>query len=109
MWIFLNDAFLSVVAHTDKPEHLHVRARVAGDLERTFPDAVVTETPHADYRFRADVLRTDVASVLAKRLLAIDYPNFKGSIHHAERARHDSYMEVWRTMEAWQRRGSETQ
>ena len=104
MWIFLNDAFLSVVAHLDKPEHLHVRARIAGDLERTFPGVEVTETPDGDYRFRADVPRDEVARVIAGRLEAIDYPNFKGSIGAAERARHDTYMRVWGTMEAWQRR-----
>jgi hypothetical protein len=104
MWIFLNDAFLSVVAHRDEPDHLHVRARIAGDLERTFPGVEVQETPDGDYRFRADVPRDEVVRVVAERLEAIDYPNFKGSTAPAEHARHDAYMEVWKTMMAWQRR-----
>jgi hypothetical protein len=103
MWIFLNDAFLSVVAHNDRPGHLHVRARVEGDLERTFPGVQVSETPDGDYRFRADIERAEVARVIADRLGAIDYPNFKGSIASEAHARHDAYMDVWSTMLEWQR------
>ena len=32
MWVFLNDAMVSAVAHRTKPGQLMVRARLAGDL-----------------------------------------------------------------------------
>ena len=104
MWIHLNDAFLSIVAHLDEPDMLLVRARIAGDIERTFPSVEVTETPHADYRFRAPVLRDEVARVLAARVAAIPYPNFKASIARDEPTRHDAAMEVWQVMRRLQER-----
>ncbi len=98
MWIFLNDAFLSVVAHNDKPDHLHVRGRLAGDIERTFPGAEVTVTRAADYRYRADVPRTEVARVLSERTEAIDYPNFKNSIAAGDGVRKRACNGVWEVM-----------
>jgi hypothetical protein len=77
----------------DRPDHLHVRARIAGDLERTFPGAVVRETPEGDYRFRTDVPRAEFGRMIAGRLPAIGYPNFKGSV--VEDARHDAYTDAW--------------
>jgi len=107
MWIFLNDAFLSIVAHTDEPDHLHVRGRVAADIERVFPEADVTETPHADYRYRADVPRAEVARALSQRAETIDYSNFKASVSADEHARHDAYMRVWSIMNDLQTRSAE--
>ena len=105
MWIFLNDAFLSIVRHTGKPDTMMVRARVAGDIIRVFPGAKETETPDADYRFRAEILAKAVSEALAAKVMDIDYPNFKSSVdeHH----RHDAYLKVWRVMNDYQRqRGS---
>ena len=69
---FLNDAFLSIVSHTERPDHLHVRARLPGDIERTFPSAAVTETPTADYRSRGPAGPAPFASVVAhKRRVAV--------------------------------------
>jgi hypothetical protein len=55
MWIFLSDAFLSVVADKADPsgERLLVRARRSGDIERVFPEAAVFSVAGADYAFRA--------------------------------------------------------
>jgi hypothetical protein len=75
---------------------LLVRARVAGDIERVFPDAVVTMTPDADYRFRAVLPRKIVAAVLAEQVASISYPNFKSSIKEADR--HNACMDVWSVM-----------
>jgi len=95
MWITLNDAFVSVVAHRDKPDILLVRARFEGDLHRLFPEYAgqVMRTPSADYLFRVEVPRTVVALVIAEKLGAIDYPNFKNSVR--EHWRHDVYSRVW--------------
>lgn len=103
MWVFLNHAMLSVVAHRTKPDHLLVRARLKGDLQRAFPGVKVQRTPDADYLYRAVVPRWAVAQVLADQVSAIDYPNFKGSIggagadpHAATRSR--AYHRCWDAM-----------
>lgn len=94
MWVYLTDALLSIVAHRDRPGHLLVRARFAGDIERIFPSAEVTETPDADYRFRATIPRADVAKAVADAAMAINYPNFKATLRGgttAERERAEAY------------------
>ena len=42
-----------------------VRPRLPGDIEIVFPDADVSETQSADYRYRASVPRKAVASKLS--------------------------------------------
>ncbi len=101
MWIFLNDAFLSVVAHRHQPNALLVRARVAGDLERVFPGVDVAMTPSADYRYRATVSREEVARVLAEQVAGIGYDNFKNSV--TQHDRHDAYFRCWSAMNELQR------
>lgn len=95
MWVFLNDAFLSIVAdpHSDK---LLVRARLPGDIEQTFPEAEVIEGAGTDYRFRAWINREAVADTLHQQVLRIDYNNFKASVK--DHSRHDTYMDVWEVM-----------
>jgi len=99
MWIFLNDAFLSVVADH---ANLLVRARRREDLERTFPAAAhrILATPKADYGFRLSMPRSLVVAALLERLLDIDYPNFKASV--AEDDRHAAYQRVWEDMFTFQ-------
>ncbi len=70
-----------------------MRARVQGDIERVFPDAVVTTTPDADYRFRAALPREVVSKAIAEQIKRIGYPNFKSSVKEADR--HDACMAVW--------------
>ncbi len=80
MWIFLNDAFFSIVEDRTDPAKLLVRARFRGDIERVFPDATVAETAEADYRFRAPMSRMSVAVKIAELATAIDYTDFKNSV-----------------------------
>ncbi|BDU76009.1 hypothetical protein [Mesoterricola sediminis] len=101
MWIFLNDAFLSIVDKGGDGTTLLVRARREGDLERVFPGAQVERTPRNDYRYRARVDREAVAQALAAAVRGIAYGNFKDSVQDS--ARHDAYLEVWRAMYAFQR------
>lgn len=96
MWIFFNNAFLSVVVPKDKKGVLQVRARIKGDIERVFPDAKVIETPGRDYRYRAFIARDVVASVMAQQVMDISATNFKDSV--TEGWRHDAYMSVWCVM-----------
>ncbi len=101
MWILMNDSMLSIVAHNDQPDDLLVRARLAGDIERVFPQAQVKEQADSDYRFRAVLPRPVVADALSRRLQAIDYSNFKNSVRDPER--HDAYMDVWSRLSRMQR------
>ena len=96
MWVFLNNSFLSIVAHRDKPDVLLVRARKAGDIEAVFPGATTWQDPRADYRHRAEIARSDVAGALAKAAAGIDYANFKNSVEDLDR--HEAYMRVWGVM-----------
>jgi len=102
MWIFLNDAFLSIVDKGGDGSTLLVRARRPGDLERAFPGADVVETPDHDYRFRARLDRETVAQALAQAVRGVDYPNFKDTVR--DRDRHDAYLGVWRVMYRYQER-----
>jgi len=96
MWVFTNQAFLSIVADRYDPDRLLVRGRFPDDIKAVFPDADIMETPDADYRFRAFLPRNTVAARLADIVSDIDYPNFKGSVK--QHWRHDLYMKVWRIL-----------
>lgn len=108
MWIFSKFGFYSVVQDFNSKELLHIRARVSGDLERLLSAGgvatSVTETPDADYRYRAAVSRADFEQLLVKLGDAVDYPNFKSAVaKHADQAEKlDAYHEVWRTMRGLQ-------
>lgn len=102
MWIVMNDSFLSIVRHQDKPDTLLVRARKAGEIEAVFPEAETREGEGTDYRFRADISAGRVAEAVAGRIKAIDYDNFKNSV--SEKERHDAYMAVWERMWEWGQR-----
>jgi GTPase SAR1 family protein len=102
MWIFLSDAFLSVVDKGDSSgKTLLVRARRHGEIERVFPEAHVVEGGGTDYKFRARIDRTSVAERIAESITNISYSNFKSSVDDA--SRHDAYMRVWDAMYAYQR------
>jgi hypothetical protein len=103
MWIFLNDAFLSAVQHRDEPDNLMVRARRREDLVRVFGEqAAIVELANADYPFRVTVPKAGLAALLARRVEAIDYDNFKDSV--PEPGRHDAYLAVWSAMRRFQSR-----
>lgn len=104
MWVFLNNSFLSIVAHRDKPDSLMVRARFAGDIEQVFPSYVAQKTPDGDYLFRAVIPRGVVQAAIAANIASIDYPNFKGSVE--EQARHDAYLGAWSVMHRAQKNES---
>jgi hypothetical protein len=98
MWLTLSDAFLSIVSIPGDPEHLKVRARRKGDIERVFEDVTVTveRTPGRDYLYRAVIHRTIVAGVISKQLMDINYPNFKNSIKNDRL--HTACNRVWHVM-----------
>ena len=96
MWVFLNDSFLSIVAHRQRPKFLLVRARRSEDITVIFPGARVIEASGSDYEYRAVIKRRVVEDAIAAEVARIDYPNFKDSVR--EPARHDVYFGVWTHM-----------
>ena len=97
MWIFLNDAFYSIVEPgNSKSEKLLVRARFQDDITRNFPNAIQNYTPNRDYAYRAEIDRNEVAEVIANQINNIKYDNFKDSVE--EDWRHDFYEDVWEIM-----------
>ena len=95
MWVFLTDAFVSIVEDRNDSSKLRVRARIKGDIERLF-GVEAKELPSADYRFHVSIPREEVVKVIGERVLAIDYPDFKSTVK--DRKRHDAYMSVWSDM-----------
>lgn len=102
MWIFLSDAFLSIVADKADPsgDRLLVRARRNGDIERVFPEAQVFSVPGADYAFRAWLPRARVAEACVEQIQSLSYANFKDSID--DPAYHDAAMRAWFAMHRYQ-------
>ena len=100
MWLCLNKCFISVVQNRDDPSILLVRARVAGHIERLFPEAKVFTDPKADYLYRANIKRQIVAKTVAASIQKINYDNFKDSVEDDEL--HLAYMKVWGVMEKLQ-------
>ncbi len=83
MWIYMNNAFLSIVQNDSVPVILLVRARRSGDVESVFPDAGVIETSGSYYAFRPSISREVVIDRIANAVPSIDYPNFKDSVSNA--------------------------
>ncbi|WP_019024064.1 MULTISPECIES: hypothetical protein [unclassified Thioalkalivibrio] len=101
MWVFLPDCAVSIVAHRDHEDSLLVRARLRGDLERFLAGCEeaggVTETPDADYRFRAVVQRSVVGAILSDQAAGMEYDNFKNQVRPDEDLRHSWYYRAWQS------------
>jgi len=98
MWVFLKDAFFSIVEdRNDRGGRLMVRARFPGDIERHFPGVeVIDHAPgEADYRFRAFIDRQRVVGVIADQVAGIGYVDFKSQVSPDENLRYQSYLGCW--------------
>jgi hypothetical protein len=103
MWVFTNNSFFSIVKNRDDPNGVVVRARVPGDLTRTFgKEHNVIELSDSDYRFRMFLDHDYVTKVVAENVSNIDYDNFKNSIDKKDIERYRHYTEVWYVMYDWQ-------
>lgn len=101
MWIMLNDAFFSIVEKDCPADHLLVRARRPGDIQKVFGRTVeVKRETETDYLFRAVIPFTEIGRVMIHELRRIDYPNFKDSV--SDSALHDAYLRVWTAMASLQ-------
>ncbi len=96
MWLFTSLGFVSIVQNRDRKQNLLVRARDKLHLQALFPDAVVDETPDADYRFRTTVSKKVVRKFVADQVSAIDYPNFKDTVVDPDY--HAACLRVWSAM-----------
>jgi hypothetical protein len=91
MWLLLSNAFFSIVTKDCPEDHLLVRARRSGDIERVFGQRIVVERlTDADYLFRAPIPREEVKEVIAREL---DRIYFKNSV--ADDDLHHTYQKVW--------------
>ena len=98
MWIFTNNAMLSLVEDRDDPTLLVVRARLKGDIERVFPDFPAITVGGSDYKWRTWVPKSIAAKVIADSIREIDYGNFKDSINKEDKLRKSAYLDVWADM-----------
>jgi len=102
MWLFTSKSFLSIVVDLTDDSKFLVRARMPGDIEELFPEAVVRKGEGTDYLFRASIPKEGVAKRVKDYLMKMDYGNFKNSVPPDQDARHDAYMEVWSVMNRYQ-------
>lgn len=103
MWIFTNDAYVSIVQHRDDPDTLLVRGRFRGDAARFLglPQHHEIELTTADYRWRVVTSRATVEKAMLRAVRRVSYPNFKDSIVRAWRKAVS--MRVWSVMAQAQR------
>lgn len=96
MWIFTSHGFISAVQHRDYSDVLIVRARRREHLEAVIVGHPIEQTDQADYRYRTQITKTDLAEVIGKAIHGIEYDNFKNSIPDNEY--HDACSGVWSVM-----------
>lgn len=99
MWLVTTQGFYSVVEHRDDPEILIVRCRVQEDLvnlREQIPTLGIFSDTGADYRWRAQVTRSEWLAALLELGHHIDYDNFKNAVKREQgEERAQVYMEVW--------------
>jgi hypothetical protein len=98
MWLFINEAFLSIANKSDDSNMLLVRARRT--IERLLPEANVHVGGGTDYCYRSRIDRERMATVIADSIRKIDYSNFKSTVTDAHS--HNSYMDACSAMFAFQ-------
>ncbi|HVT12183.1 MAG TPA: hypothetical protein VHE55_07945 [Fimbriimonadaceae bacterium] len=76
MYVFTDNAFLSILAHASDERLLEVRARYSGDIERTFPESEVAFNAGADFPYSTSVSRERAAERIALRVQHVGYHHF---------------------------------
>ncbi len=79
MWIFTTDGFISAVYKRDA---VQVRARDRKSLENLAAhcNSQIKQTPVADYPYRLETDRDNLATWLSKQAQLLDYGNFKSEV-----------------------------
>lgn len=87
MWIYLNNAVISVVERKDHQNELLVRSRYKGHLEKIFPEVVLSEMEEgifvdelADYQYRIYIDKGVFSRLVADGVAAIDYSSYQKSV-----------------------------
>lgn len=62
----------------------------------------IIESPNSDYAYRMVIPRSILAPFMAGLIDELDYGNFKATIPHSDRLRHDAYYKCWKAMDEWQ-------
>jgi hypothetical protein len=102
MWLATKHGFYSIVQKA--PDEFHVRGRIRKDLENLLHlverDLEILEWPLADYRYRIIVQQSDLAQLMGKLAISLDYPNFKNRIAEEpdQRVKLHAFHEVWSIM-----------
>jgi len=96
MWIFTQDAYITISQDANERDRFMIRARVKGDIEKLFPKAQVIRMDDADFLFRAFVPKKRVIAVLSRAIGDIEYTSFKGGV--TDRCRKYFYDQVWSIM-----------
>lgn len=76
MYVFTDNAFLSILAHASDERLLEVRARYSGDIERTFPESEVAFTAGNDFPYSTSVSRDRAAERIALRVQHVGYHHY---------------------------------
>lgn len=64
----------------------------------------IIESNDSDYNYRMVVPRSILAPFMAGLIEELDYGNFKATLPHSDRRRHDAYYKCWKAMDEWQDR-----
>jgi len=102
MWIFTSRGMLSIVEHRDDPYTVLVRARTHDHLAAFIDPLDIFTDESADYKYRAEIPREQLESLMLSLADEVDYDNFKNSILTKERKYHAACHEVWATMQRLQ-------
>lgn len=106
MWILADQGFISIVEHQDDMNVLQVRSRVREDISRIFPNADVYEHDGADYLYRANISREEVANVLWEKVMTLDYTSHVKDVALKRSApaqgRSTAYYATWTAMSKMQ-------
>lgn len=100
MWIYTRDGFASVRASATSPDNVVLRFRTAKHAQ-AFADKLseprrILVSEDTDYRYRFEASRRELASLMAREIELLDYPNFKAA---AEETQDASYVTMLH--EAW--------
>lgn len=98
MWLFMNEAFLSLIDKSDDNNTLLVQARRT--IERLLPEANVQVGGGTDYRYCSRISSERMATVIADLIRKIHCRNFKSIVTDA--VSHNSYMDVCSAMFTFQ-------
>ena len=105
MWLFLRHGFCSVktagngnlLARFRTENHAKHFADMCGGKE-------ITTTRHTDYKYRIEVSREELVSVMKSEIADIDYSNFKSSISSNDPDYISTLHEIWGVHHEMQRK-----